>query len=302
MNERPPLVELVESTLVRGRARVLEDVSLAIRRGEHTAILGPNGAGKSSLIRMFTLDDRPLQSDGVPSLRFFGREIWDVDELRRHIGVVTGDLDATFGMGTSAGRVVAMDVALSGLLGSQGVFAHHEVTNEMRARARAALDRVEALHLAERPLRELSAGERRRVLIARALVTNPQALVLDEPTSGLDLVARHRFMDAVGRLAREGTTVILVTHHVEEIIPDTRQVVLLRAGRVMFAGPSEEALTAPRLSELFGAPLTVERSGGYYHVRLCEGHEAHEGISHEGHEAHKGVSHERKTVHHGGHR
>ena len=268
MSEPPPLVELVDGTLIRGGARVLAGVSLVIRRGEHTAILGPNGAGKSSLIRMFTLDDRPVRSNGAPSLRLFGHDTWDIDELRRRLGVVTGDLDATFGLGTSAGRVSAEDVALSGLFGSQGVFAHHDVTDGLRARARASLARVEAGHLAERPLRELSAGERRRVLIARALMTDPEALVLDEPTSGLDLVARHRFMDAVSSLARQGTTVILVTHHVEEIIPDTRQVILLREGRVAFAGPCEAALTAPRLSSLFGASLTVERDAGYYHVRL----------------------------------
>jgi iron complex transport system ATP-binding protein len=264
-----PLVELVNATLIRAGAAVLNGVSLAIRRGEHTAILGPNGAGKTSLIRMFTLDDRPIRRDGTPGLRLFGRETWDVEDLRRRLGVVTGDLDTTFGMGTSGGRVAGLDVALSGLFGAQGVFSHHEVTEGMRARARAALERVEALHLAGRPLHQMSTGERRRVLIARALVTDPDALVLDEPTAGLDIVARHRFMESVGRLARHGTTVILVTHHVEEIIPDTRVVVLLRGGRVMFAGPREEALTTARLSELFGAPLVAGRDGEYFHVRLA---------------------------------
>ncbi|HKE86828.1 MAG TPA: AAA family ATPase, partial [Vicinamibacterales bacterium] len=111
-------------------------------------------------------------------------------------------------------------------------------------------------------------GERRRVLIARALVSNPEALVLDEPTTGLDLVARHRFMETVRRLAREGTTIILVTHHVEEIIPETRRVVLLRNGRVAFDGAPEEALTRDHLSDLFGAKMVVERAGDYYHVRV----------------------------------
>jgi iron complex transport system ATP-binding protein len=114
----------------------------------------------------------------------------------------------------------------------------------------------------------MSAGERRRVLIARALITQPDALLLDEPTTGLDLVARHRFMDTVSRLAREGTTVILVTHHVDEIFPETRRVVLLREGRVAFAGATEDALTPSRLSEVFGAPVAVDRAGGYYHVRV----------------------------------
>jgi iron complex transport system ATP-binding protein len=138
----------------------------------------------------------------------------------------------------------------------------------MRDRARAALDRVEASHLAERPLNELSAGERRRVLIARALITTPEALVLDEPTAGLDPVARHRFMESIRRLARDGTTLILVTHHIDEIIPEIKRVVLLRSGRVAFDGPVEQALTSERLEAVFGGPVVVEKSsGGYYHVR-----------------------------------
>jgi iron complex transport system ATP-binding protein len=171
-------------------------------------------------------------------------------------------------MGTSRGRVTALHVAVSGLFGSQGIFAHHAVTEAMWRDARTALARIEADHLAFRPLNHLSTGERRRVLIARALVTRPEALVLDEPTAGLDIVARHQFLDSMGRLAQQGTTVILVTHHVEEILPETKQVALLRDGRIAFAGPPEVALTADRLSALFGAPLTVDRSGSYYHLRI----------------------------------
>ncbi len=265
-----PVLEIVRATLVRGRTRVLEEFSLAIQQGEHTAILGPNGAGKTSLIRMLTLEDRArAPENGIPPLRLFGRANWDVTDLRTRLGVVTGDLDAGFGLGTSGGRVSGLDTALSGLLGSHGVFSHHDVTDAMRDQGRAALTRVEAPHLADTPLNEMSAGERRRVLIARALVTRPAALLLDEPTTGLDLVARHRFMETVRRLAREGTTVILVTHHIDEIIPETRRVVLLHRGRVAFEGPPHEALTAARLAEVFGARLAVERAGGYYHVRVA---------------------------------
>ena len=264
-----PVLEISHATLIRGRTRVLEDFSLTIRPGQHTAILGPNGAGKSSLIRMLTLEDRARSSDnGVAPMRLFGRESWDITELRARMGVVTGDLDAGFGMETSGGRVSGLDAAVSGLLGSHGVFAHHNVSDGMREQGRAALARVEAPHLAGKLLNEMSAGERRRVLIARALVTKPDALLMDEPTTGLDLVARHRFMETVRRLARSGTTIILVTHHVDEIIPETSCVVLLREGRVAFEGTPEEALTGPRLAEVFGAPLSVERAGGYYHVRV----------------------------------
>jgi iron complex transport system ATP-binding protein len=284
-----PVLELRNATLIRGRTRVFEGLSLSIAHGEHTAVLGPNGAGKTSLIRMLTLDDRPRSTengvppglpgldgvppglperlDGVPPLRLFGRSSWDLTELRTRLGVVTGDLDAGFGMGTSGGRVCGLDVALSGLLSSHGVFAHHDVTDEMRGRARQALDRVEASHLAARPLNEMSAGERRRVLIARALITAPQALVLDEPTAGLDPVARYRFMESIRRLAQEGTTLIIVTHHIDEIIPEIGRVVLLREGRVVFDGPTGQALTSERLGNVFGGAVVVEHNRGYFHVR-----------------------------------
>ena len=263
-----PVLELRHATLVRGRTRVFQNLSLTVEQLQHTAVLGPNGAGKSSFIRMLTLEDRPRATDnGTPPLRLFGRSAWDVAELRARLGVVTGDLDAGFGQGTSGGRVCGLDVALSGLLGSHGVFSHHEVTDAMRDSARDALERVEALHLGGRPLNELSAGERRRVLIARALITRPDALVLDEPTAGLDPVARYRFMESIRRLAREGTTLILVTHHIDEIIPEIKRVVLLKGGQVAFDGRAEDALTSERLESVFGGPVVVERSGGYYHVR-----------------------------------
>ena len=190
-------------------------------------------------------------------------------ELRRHLGVVTGDLDASFGWSTSRGRVRVLDVTLSGLFGSQGIFENHEVTDAMREQACEAMCRVDAVHLAAKPLNEMSAGERRRVLIARALVTRPDALLLDEPTTGLDLVARHRFMESVRTLARTGTTTIIVTHHVEEIVPEIQRVILLQQGRIAFDGTAAAALSASRLEQVFGAPVVVTESGGYFHVRTA---------------------------------
>ena len=264
-----PVLEIVDATLVRGGVRVLEGLSLRIDHGEHTAILGPNGAGKTSLIRMLTLEDRPLASiDAPPVLRLFGCAVWDLTDVRRRLGIVTGDLEADFGRWTSRGRVSGLDAAVSGLLGSEGIFSHHEVTDAMREQGRAALSRVDAGHLAGKRLTEMSAGERRRVLIARALVTQPEALLLDEPTTGLDFVARHRFMESIRRLASGGTTVILVTHHVEEIFPEIGRVILLRHGRVAFDGSPEAALTREHLSNVYGDDVHVERSGRYFFMRM----------------------------------
>jgi iron complex transport system ATP-binding protein len=265
-----PVLELNEATFLRGRTRALDRVSITIAQGQHTAILGPNGAGKSSLMRLLTLEDRPRAGrNGVPPIRIFGRERWDIGELRTRLGVVTSELDASFGLGTSGGRVSGLDAATSGLLGSHGVFSHHDVTSLMRDRAAEALTRAGAAHLAGKPLNEMSAGERRRVLIARALVTRPAALVLDEPTTGLDLVARHRFMETVRGLAAEGTTIILVTHHVDEIIPEIERVVLLRGGRVVCDARPSDALTAERLTGVFDGAVEVERRGAYFHVKMA---------------------------------
>jgi iron complex transport system ATP-binding protein len=154
------------------------------------------------------------------------------------------------------------------LLGSHGLFSHQKVTPAMRAQGRTALERVDALHLANKPFNEMSTGERRRVLIARALVTVPEVLVLDEPTTGLDFVARHRFLEAVRRLARDGTTILIVTHHVEEVIPEIERVVLLAHGRAAFDGTPAEALTPERLRPVYGAPIAVERKGDYYAVAV----------------------------------
>ena len=134
----------------------------------------------------------------------------------------------------------------------------------MRRRAREALEQMGASDLAERPMNEMSSGEARRVLLARALVTSPRALVLDEPTTGLDVVARHRFMERVRAIAQGGTTLILITHHVEEIVPEIGRVILLSRGRIAGDGPKDRILNDVTLSRVFDGRMVVERRDGYY--------------------------------------
>ena len=155
-------------------------------------------------------------------MRVFGSDNWDVFELRSQLGIVSADLHQRFVAGNSEGRISGEAAVLSGFLASDGVLRYGTITGEMKQKAADALARMGASHLARRWLDELSSGEARRVLLARALVTSPRALVLDEPTTGLDLVARHDFMERVRQIARDGTTLILITHHIDEIVPEIR--------------------------------------------------------------------------------
>jgi iron complex transport system ATP-binding protein len=181
--------------------------------------------------------------------------------------VVSSKLHVQFVAGNTEGRIRADAAVLSAFLASYGVLRYGDVTELMRQRTRAALETVGVAHLAARFLDELSSGEARRVMLARVLVTEPRALVLDEPTSGLDLAARHAFMERVRAVARQGTTVILVTHHLEEIIPEIERVVLLRAGRIAGDGRKADMLAAPRLSDLFELPVAVDCADGYHYAR-----------------------------------
>ena len=263
-----PVLELCNATVIKGDHAVLDGLTLTIRAGEHTAILGPNGAGKSALVRLLTHEDRPLAQDGAPPpVRVFGHDSWDVFELRTQLGIISSDLHHRFVFGNNEGRVTAEAAVLSGFFATQGILRYGVVTQDMRRRVADALARMGVPHLARRRLDEMSSGEARRVLLARALVTAPRALVLDEPTTGLDLVARHAFMERVRQIARDGTTLILITHHIEEIVPEIECVVLLGGGRILASGPKPSVLTAQQISRLFDAPVAVDEEEGYYYAR-----------------------------------
>ncbi len=267
-----PLLDYHNVTVYRGETRALDGVNLSVRVGEHVAILGPNGCGKSTLIKTFTRECYPATGHGPSHLRILGRETWDVVELRGMLGIVTNDLvDAcTRGMSSDFAelprRVTARDTVLSGFFSSIGVWEHHIVTPEMREKADALLASLGVAHLADRLLTEMSSGEVRRVVIARALVHDPSSLVLDEPTNSLDLGATSELRDAVRTIAQSGMSVLLVTHHLADIIPEIDRVILLQAGRVVDDGPKDELLTSSRLSDLFGVPVEVGRRGDFYHA------------------------------------
>jgi len=255
-----PLIELNRACVIRGQVRVLHDLSLRIEQGQHTALLGPNGCGKSSFIKLITRELYPLaHGDGTVAVRVLGQNRWQVDRLRSQLGIVTGDLSSNL---SDMPGLTVEEAVLTGFFASFVVPAFREVTPEMRERARETLAMTGALPLLQRGYAELSAGETRRVLIARALVNRPQALLLDEPSTGLDLIAREQLIATMRELARQGITLVLVTHHIEEIIPEIERVVMLRGGKILADGSRAELLRDGPLSELFGGPIHVVDQAG----------------------------------------
>lgn len=253
------LLELKNVTVVRGGNKILDSVSLSIEQGEHVAIIGPNGSGKSSLIKTFTKEYHPLAAEDGLVLKIMGNNIWNVFELRKLLGIVSGDLQQTYCRQTKV-----LDAVLSGFFSSVGIYYNHKVTLEMEARAREILEFLEISHLENRLMCELSMGEARRALIGRALVHDPQALILDEPTTSLDLKALHSFRESIRKIAGSGKSVILVTHTLEDIIPEINRVVLIKEGKIFKDGKKEEILTDANLSELFSLPVEILEKRGYY--------------------------------------
>jgi iron complex transport system ATP-binding protein len=256
-----PLIEFHNVSIARGEKRGLDSLNLSIASGEHVAILGPNGSGKSTLIKAITRELYPLQTNGAASVRILGREAWNVFELRPHLGIVTNDL-----MLLCTRNYSAREIVLSGFFSSVGIWPNHVVTAAMEKKADEVIELLEIAGLAARNVDELSSGEARRVLIARALVHSPEALVLDEPTASLDFRAVRELREILRKITVAGTSMILVTHHLEDIIPEIHRVVILKDGRIVRDGPKKDVLTSEELSRLFDLPAQVLERGGYYHL------------------------------------
>jgi iron complex transport system ATP-binding protein len=259
-----PLIELRNVTVMRGDNIALRDFSLTIGAGEHVAILGPNGCGKSTLIKTITRECYPLARAGS-SVEILGRSLWNVVDLRTMLGIVSNDL-MTQCVSSHGGDITGFDVVLSGFFSSIGIWPNHHVTDEMREKAREVLALLDAPHLARKPVDEMSSGEARRMLIGRALVHGPRALLLDEPSTSLDLFGQHELRATVRKLAQSGIGILLVTHHLSDIIPEIDRVILMRGGQIAADGPKEETLTAVALKDLFGVDVELARRDGYYHL------------------------------------
>ena len=255
-----PLIELRNITVMRGETIALREVNLTIGSGEHVAILGPNGCGKSTLIKTITRECYPMFRP-ESSISILGRRTWNVVELRGMLGIVSNDL-----MAMCTREITGFDVVLSGFFSSVGIWPNHHVTDEMRSRAADVLGLLDAPHLSGKTVDEMSSGEARRMLIGRALVHDPKALLLDEPSTSLDLCAQHELRETLRKLARAGIGILLVTHHLPDIIPEIERVIMMRDGRIAADGPKDELLTEDRLEHLFGISAVLARRDGYYHL------------------------------------
>src|SRR5467141_223237 len=259
----PPLLSLKHVTVLRGTREqrpALDDVTLQIGAGEHVCILGPNGCGKSTLIKTITRECYPLAREGS-SIFILGRERWDIFELRSLLGIVSPDL-----LAACTTDATGLDVVLSGFFSSTRIFPNHQPQPEHRERAEAALKRLGIAHLAKRPLGEMSSGEAKRTLIARALVHEPQTLLFDEPGNALDIAGQVELRETMRELARAGLGILLVTHHVSEIIPEIERVVLLQSGRILADGAKGKVLNDEKLSQLFGVSVRLFREDGYFYL------------------------------------
>jgi iron complex transport system ATP-binding protein len=259
---QPPAIDLRGVTVTRSGRTILDEITWSVPAGGLAAVLGPNGSGKSTLVRVVLGQMWPTRGDVAVLGQPFGET--DLNELRRDVRLVQtgGPLEAD--ADESAERVV-----LTGFFGTVGLY--HEPTAAQRARARELIRQVGLAREAAQPFRTLSSGERMRCLIARALVVAPKLLILDEPTNGLDLVSREQVLATVAALvgrAESRPAVVVITHHVEELMPQTAQVLVLKDGRAFASGPPSQVLTSAVLSGVYDLPVEVNERGGRFWLQV----------------------------------
>jgi len=261
----PPFLELTHVNVARGENMVLHDINLSVNTGEHIAILGPNGCGKSTLIKTITCECYPFVSSDPAQLEtkvsIFGRERWDLTELKKRLGVVSAELP-----GKPTLHTTGRDAVLTGFFSSSTLWPNLTVTPAMRERADEVLELIDGIKLVDKPVGEMSAGQQRRIMIGRALVGSSQMLLLDEPSNALDLSAQRELRGLLRKLAQQGTGILLITHHIADIIPEIHRILLLRDGRIIGDGSKDELLTAPTLSNLFQTEVQLTEKDGFHHA------------------------------------
>ncbi|MBI5774830.1 MAG: ATP-binding cassette domain-containing protein [Verrucomicrobia bacterium] len=260
--QHPPVLDVSRLTIYRGDTVILDDVSWRVGRGQHWVMLGANGSGKTSLLSALTGYLTPSAGEMAVFGERFGQTDWR--ELRKAVGLVSSSIRQLM-----ADHEAALDTVVTGKYAMIDFWGTPSAAD--RRAARRILQQIECEHLAERPWLVLSQGERQRILIGRALMARPRLMILDEPCAGLDPAAREHFLRFLERLGRQpgAPTLVLVTHHVEEIMPVFTHLLALKGGRVLAAGPKRKLLNSALLSEAFATPMRLRRAKNRYSLSVA---------------------------------
>lgn len=262
--DESPLINISNVTVYRQQEVVLENFSLQVAAGECVAVLGPNGAGKSTLLKLITRELYPVvKPDSY--IRLDGSETINLWQLRSRIGMVSQDFQIDYTPYTTG-----IEVVLSGFFGAVGQHDHLQVNAEQRRRAEQVMAQLAVCGLADTMYQRLSTGQQRRLLLARAMVHNPQLYILDEPSAGLDLAGAHQLLRSVREACTQHCGLLLATHHIDEIVPEVTRVVLLKEGRIIADGDKAAVLTSAQLSELYGVDVSVTEQDGWYRARCID--------------------------------
>ncbi|MEN8128089.1 MAG: ABC transporter ATP-binding protein [Planctomycetota bacterium] len=255
------VVELEGVSFCRKERQILSDISWRIEAGSHWALLGANGSGKTTLLKILTGYEWPT----FGTVRVLGERfgICDIGRLRKLIGWVSSAMTQRL-----PAQDTAIEVVASGLDASIGLYRH--ISDEEHEKSLAVLKQLQAESIVRQNYGTLSQGEMQKVLIARALVCEPKILILDEPCIGLDPAARQRFLKDLTALAQSDTapTIILVTHHIEEIDPWIQNIMLLKDGKAIAQGQPDDVITSERMKQLLGCSCTVFRQGNEFLLRV----------------------------------
>ena len=265
--QEAPLIEISNATVWRGTTRVFHQFSLLIGQHERVAIIGPNGAGKSTLLKLISRELYPVAADDC-RVSILGRERWNVWDLRKHIGLVSQDLQSGF-----MPNATVLETIVSGFFSSIGV--HYQLQKDIGPghieKASAVLEMLGLQALRDREFKTLSTGQQRRCLLGRALVHDPDTLIFDEPTAGLDMSASFDYLALMRELADKGRSLVLVTHHLNEIPPEINRVIVLKDGTVVADGGKEDVLTSELMSEVYEANIRITQQEGHFLAYPGEG-------------------------------
>lgn len=249
----------IKHASVRRMGRIiLDDVSFTLNEGEHTAIIGPNGAGKSTLVNVMCKQVHPLARDEY-SYSLFSRPRWTVAELRK----IMGHVSQAETMLTNTTYTV-FEIVISALYSAISLDFHITPSEEDRQRAMEEIRKVGLAALKDKSINTLSSGERARALIARIAVNRPPVMLLDEASNALDFPGRAEFRNTISLYAKEGKTIVMVTHELAEIIEEVQRVVVMKDGRICADGRKEDILTEDLLSDVYGRKVYIDRRGGLY--------------------------------------